>query len=183
MSTIAWILIFVGLLITHGSSRGRGLSATFGDLGDAFMAALDGDGDALKEALSRSTTVDDDAQASTNDVSHAGSGGKSQTQIIALGHELKARGFIVGEGPPPFGPIGKHSAAGYHYKRGETGVVGMALDVNWSPASEEPRKMDELALQLRSAGWAVKWRMGGHYDHLHVDAGPQMNRDRTGTLA
>ena len=182
MSTIAWILIFVGILVTHGGSRGRGLSATFGDLGDAFMAALDGDGDALKEALSRSTTASNDADNSSVSA-NVGSGGKTQAQLIALGHELKARGFIVGEGPPPFGPIGKHSAAGYHSKRGETGIVGMALDVNWSSASEEPRKMDELAQQLRAAGWAVKWKMAGHYDHLHVDAGPQMSRDRTGTLA
>lgn len=53
MNTIAWVIVLAGMLITYGASRGRGLSRTFGDLGDAFQAAIDNDSRALREALTR----------------------------------------------------------------------------------------------------------------------------------
>lgn len=87
--------------------------------------------------------------------------------IVALGHVLKARGVRVGEGPPPFGPVFPVHAPNSYHKR------DLALDLNYDgKTTSESAYFDVLAPQLVAAGWRVIWRQKGHFDHLHVDAGP-----------
>lgn len=172
MNTIAYVLILIGLIIMRGVSRGRNIADLPDDLGDLFIGAVSGDAEQVKEVLSRRTEEPSPAAASpaAGDVNKpVGKNAKTQGDLIALGKSLRERGYIVGQGPPPFGPIGKHSKTSYHYKSGPTGIVGMALDINWSPASQEPAKLDALAAELKAAGWDYKWREAGHFGHLHVD--------------
>lgn len=177
MATIGWLLIFAALMVFRSVAQGRGITDVPQDLGDLFNAVLANDPKRIREVLSRKEDLSPAGLfESSPDSPSAGipssTGTKTQADLIALGRSLKSQGFSVTEGPPPFGPIGKHSPTGYHYKKGPTGVTGLALDINWYPASAEPAKMDALAPQLVAAGWRVAWRTAGHYDHLHVDTGP-----------
>ncbi|NHN55770.1 hypothetical protein G9U51_08270 [Calidifontibacter sp. DB0510] len=93
-----------------------------------------------------------------------GSGGFTpfQDRLINLGFLLRRLGFTVQEGPGPFGPVHPvHRNNSDHYR-------GNALDVNWSPTSQEPAKMDAILSTVWKAGFGTMWRVPGHFDHLHI---------------
>lgn len=178
MNTVGWVLILVGLLVVRGISRGRSITDLPTDLGDMLTGLLSADLGRVNAVLARKTdtTVDTPTAGSGAVLLSAPSAGRhTQADLIALGKSLQAQGFSVTEGPPPFGPIHRvHAPNSYHYRKGETGVEGMALDVNYDKAGQgvENAQMDALAPLLVSQGWRVAWKTTGHYDHLHVDTGP-----------
>jgi hypothetical protein len=92
----------------------------------------------------------------------------SNTGIIALGKQLQAEGYIVGE-HPAFGGVGGHTETSYHYR-------GMAIDVNGGPGGE-PGSLDALYARLRGRPGVVEllWRVADHYDHLHVAVAGSVN--------
>lgn len=91
--------------------------------------------------------------------------------LIAAGKALQQMGFRVSEHPAFGGVNGRHSATGGHYE-------GRAFDVNVGQGNVEAndpvlgKKMDEIAKQLKDAGYNVLWRTPGHMDHLHASIGP-----------
>ncbi len=173
MTTLGWLFLFFGLLIIRAVSKGRGLTEIPGDMGDLFTAAISGDMSAVTEVLSRKGEVIDIATPSSGSAvsgSAPGKGSRTPKDVEALGDWLVSQGYRVSQGPGKYGPIGRHMDNSYHYK-------GLALDVNWEPSGEEPFMMDRLAGQLRAQDWHVLWKVAGHYDHLHVDAGAQNSRD------
>lgn len=175
MSTLGWIFILVGALVVRGVSRGRSINDLPGDLGDMFVSLVSADTKQLNSVLSRRTDTSIPDNVASPLTVPSGGGKKTQADLIALGQSLRSQGFQVGEGPPPFGPIHRvHAPNSYHYRKGETGMEGMALDVNYDVAGGgvEKAQMDALAPKLVAAGWRVLWNTAGHYDHLHVDTGP-----------
>lgn len=87
--------------------------------------------------------------------------------IVNLGKMLQAQGLRVSENPAFGGVNPVHKGRG-HYE-------GRAIDVNVGVGSKEAydpvngARFDQLAAQLRQAGYTVVWRAPGHYDHMHVE--------------
>jgi len=109
--------------------------------------------------------------------------------VVDYGKWAQQHGFIVGEGPAPFGPIDPdaHSETSLHY-------IGRALDINWRSggrfASERdaltwlyhrtkrhrrfhPRwPLDELFFNgfgfIKERGVGVNYPIDHHEDHLHI---------------
>lgn len=86
---------------------------------------------------------------------------------------LQSQGFRTSE-QKGYDPVGKHMDGSRHYSDG-------AIDVNIGYGNveannpEQAAKMDVLASQLKDAGYGVVWRAKGHYNHLHVDTGKNVN--------
>lgn len=100
-----------------------------------------------------------------------------QNDIVALGKTLQQQGFRISE-HPAFGGVSGATAQkpwGVHSKTGGHGD-GSAIDINIGEGNIEAndpvmgKKFDQLAEQLRSAGYSVIWRAPGHYNHLHARA-------------
>jgi len=96
--------------------------------------------------------------------------------LVALGKYLQSQGINVSEHPSFGGVLGKHATNSAHYR-------GQAIDVNGPPGTIEAhdpvwgKKFDELAAQLRNAGYKVIWRANGHYNHLHAQIGGESSSD------
>lgn len=182
MTTIGWLLTLVALILIRGAMKGRSLTDFPSDLGDMMVGAISGDTNAVRDVLARTgNPADSPLQAGTTGpaspppsgagpaISNAGLpvNNGTQARLLELGHVLKARGVRVGEGPGPFGPISRgHVKNSYHYR-------GLAFDLNYDGKKiSETAYFDQLAQQLVAAGWRVIWRTKGHFDHIHVDAGP-----------
>lgn len=85
MTTVAWSLILVALVIINGASRGRGLTDIPKDLGDAFTAFVTGDSAALKETVTRSQSVSPIAPAVTEQTAPTGFyGGETSLGVNAF---------------------------------------------------------------------------------------------------
>lgn len=110
--------------------------------------------------------------------------------MVGFGRWALERGFVVGEGPDPFGPVtpGVHSETSLHYEL-------RALDINyragagrWESEGEalrwlykkvlryrrfHPRfPLDEMFFNgygfIKERGVGVNWPILHHEDHLHV---------------
>lgn len=97
-------------------------------------------------------------------------GGVPTGDIVALGKSIEAMGIRVSEHPAFGGVEPVHVKGSAHYR-------GEAIDIN-APGkvveAQDPvwgKKFDELAAQLRAAGYKVIWRAPNHYDHLHAQLG------------
>ena len=92
--------------------------------------------------------------------------GHASNSLVALGYDLKSRGFRVSE-HPSFGGVHRvHAHHSAHYS-------GRAIDINVGRGVVEARsgyasRFDHLASELRSEGYTVLWRVAGHYNHMHV---------------
>lgn len=100
-----------------------------------------------------------------------GVGSTGSGDMVALANELKGRGqgITPSEHPdfPPFNPGGHE---------GNAHREGRALDLNIVSGddSKDPRAaaiFDALKPELMGRGYSVLWRVGGHYDHMHVQQG------------
>jgi hypothetical protein len=88
--------------------------------------------------------------------------------IVAAGKALQSMGINISENPA-FGGVkqGAHARGSAHYQgkaidlNGPTGMIE-ANDPVWGP------KFDQVAKQMRAAGYRVFWRSAGHYNHLHA---------------
>lgn len=100
-----------------------------------------------------------------------------QNDIVGLGKALQQQGLRISE-HPAFGGVSGATPQkpwGIHSKTGGHGD-GSAIDINIGEGNIEAndpvmgKKFDQLAEQLRSAGYSVIWRAPGHFDHLHARA-------------
>ena len=97
-------------------------------------------------------------------------GGLPSGDLTTLGKSLQGMGFRVSEHPDFGGVHGVHTKNSAHYR-------GEAMDINIGEGNIEANnpamssKFDQLAEQLRTAGYKVIWRAPGHYNHLHVQTG------------
>lgn len=88
--------------------------------------------------------------------------------VVDLGNSLKALGLNVSE-HPDFGGV----TAGVH--KGSGHAEGRALDINIPKSGVEANNaahssyFDNLAEQLKSAGYKVLWKTAGHFNHIHVE--------------
>lgn len=87
--------------------------------------------------------------------------------LVAFGHQLEASGFRVSE-HPAFGGV-------HHVHHGTAHYAGRAIDVNIGTGMVEAnnplgrQRFDALAARARAAGYTVRWRVAGHYDHIHIE--------------
>lgn len=84
--------------------------------------------------------------------------------IVTLGRSLQAAGYRVSE-HPAFGGVGNSHRGRGHYE-------GRAIDVNVSFGNppEEKGRLDQLRAQLgANSGYLIRWRTGGHFDHMHIE--------------
>ncbi len=88
--------------------------------------------------------------------------------LVAAGKALQGMGINISENPA-FGGVtkGAHARGSAHYE-------GKAIDLNGPPGMIEANdpvwgpKFDQVAKQMRSAGYRVLWRTAGHFNHLHA---------------
>ena len=88
--------------------------------------------------------------------------------LTAAGKALQGMGINISENPA-FGGVtkGAHARGSAHYE-------GKAIDLNGPPGMIEANdpvwgpKFDQVAKQMRSAGYRVLWRTAGHFNHLHA---------------
>lgn len=88
--------------------------------------------------------------------------------IVAAGKALQSMGINISENPA-FGGVqkGAHARGSAHYEgkaidlNGPSGMIE-ANDPVWGP------KFDQVAKQMRQAGYRVMWRSAGHFNHLHA---------------
>jgi hypothetical protein len=91
--------------------------------------------------------------------------------ITALGHWLEDTQGLRVSGHSQFGgqERGRHAANSDHYKD-QALDVNFGMGVNESKDAKAGAKFDDLATQLRAAGYGVIWRKEGHEDHMHISA-------------
>lgn len=110
-------------------------------------------------------------------------GGNPVQQIIAIGHELQRKGFLV-RSHPAFPPIGQHDGDGHRENRAidvnQQGFQANNLEAK-NPAARA--KFDQLAKELARRGLVVLWnhhrysgnsigpitKGGPHENHLHAE--------------
>jgi hypothetical protein len=96
-----------------------------------------------------------------------GGGDVPHGDIVALGKWLQSQGVNVSEHPAFGGVLGTHVKGSAHYRN-------EAIDINGPPGTVEAndpvwgKKFDQLAEQIRAAGYKVIWRASGHFNHLHA---------------
>jgi hypothetical protein len=97
-------------------------------------------------------------------------GGLPHGDLLSLGKALQGMGLRVSEHPSFGGVRGVHTKNSAHYR-------GEAMDINIGEGNIEAQnpamsaKFDQLAEQLKAAGYKVIWKAPGHYNHLHVQTG------------
>lgn len=107
-----------------------------------------------------------------------GAHGGTRASLIAFGRMLVGRGFSVGEGPSPFGPVHRvHTKNSKHYQ-------GRAIDVNHGAGTSlsEQRAIDGIVGLARGYGLDAIWRRPGHFNHAHFsyDQGGILGPNMTG---
>lgn len=98
-------------------------------------------------------------------------GGPPGNDIIGLGKWLQSQGIRVSE-HPSFGGVHpeQHGPNSAHND-------GMAIDINAPGGITEAndpvwgKKFDELAQQIKAAGYTVLWRARNHENHIHAQIG------------
>lgn len=94
-----------------------------------------------------------------------GTGGSlASGDLIALGRQLQAMGFDVGENPAFGGVSPVHAPNSYHYR-------GRAIDVNWpGGGATELSHLQSVYNELRGGGWAelLLEDIGTGNQHMHV---------------
>jgi hypothetical protein len=85
--------------------------------------------------------------------------------LVEFGRRLQRMGYQVGQ-HPAFGRVGRHGKGSLHY-------AGRAIDVNADGRGQahENAMLDALIPLARAAGFGMKWRAAGHFDHAHIDQG------------
>lgn len=90
----------------------------------------------------------------------------TRADVVRLGHELLARGFLVWEHPDFGGVDPKYHIKNSKHNRAE------AIDVNVKGGGRtEDDELDELAVELVGRGFGVIWNRGAgdHEHHLHAE--------------
>ncbi len=94
--------------------------------------------------------------------------GKASPSIVAYGRMLQHQGIRVSE-HPAFGGV-------HHVHHGHGHYAGRAIDINVGRGVVEasnPRTrswFDGVAARARAAGYAVLWKVRGHFNHMHIEA-------------
>ena len=94
--------------------------------------------------------------------------GKVSPSIVAYGRMLQHQGIRVSE-HPAFGGV-------HHVHHGHGHYAGRAIDINVGRGVVEasnPRTrswFDGIAARARAAGYAVLWKVAGHFNHMHIEA-------------
>ena len=94
--------------------------------------------------------------------------GKASPSIVAYGRMLQHQGIRVSE-HPAFGGV-------HHVHHGRGHYAGRAIDINVGRGVVEasnPRTrnwFDGVAARARAAGYAVLWKVKGHFNHMHIEA-------------
>ena len=169
MNTFAYVLILIGLYLLRAITKGRTIVQASQDLGDAFIALVQGKPDEMSKVLARQGNLLDTASAgsggSVSDAQGADATGVPRGDIVALGHFLEAQSkYVKVSEHPAFGGVtqGAHVANSDHYK-------GKAIDVNADSApGGEKAALDKVAKECKAAGYYVLWQVPDHFDHCHV---------------
>ena len=94
--------------------------------------------------------------------------GKASPSIVAYGHMLQHQGIRVSE-HPAFGGV-------HHVHHGHGHYAGRAIDINVGRGVVEASNpktrswFDGVAARARAAGYAVLWKVKGHFNHMHIEA-------------
>lgn len=154
MSTIAWLLILLGILIARSVSKGR--VANIGqDLSDAFLAIVSGNSDDLSEVLSRTgdSVTADQADLGVGNLTQVRVGDVTGGKILAAAHALaaKAKGYRFGAAGPDYydcsGLVYKAvQTVGYTGPRFFTATVQAMSGFHKLDISHDPPKVDDIVL-------------------------------------
>lgn len=107
MSTLAWLLIFGGLLVIRSVSKGRGITDIPGDMGDILTGVLTNDPAKIKDVLKRGSS------SATDPVTYTSPPGKA-ADVPALG--TGATSYMLGAVDPKLIPIANALGSQFHVK-------------------------------------------------------------------
>ena len=181
MNTLAYCLVLSGLWVLRGVAKGRGIQEQWGDLGDMFIAFVQGDTEKMGEVASRTGSgLDFESSPPSSSGAVAAQSGQFAT-IVDLGKHAQSMGLSVREHPAfdKVDPV--HTKNSDHYKN-NTGTGGDAIDV--SGGTE--KNLVAFAQTAKDAGFYVLFnRPGftnwpGHDTHVHVsDRRPRSGQQST----
>lgn len=168
----------------RGVTRGRGIQEQATDLGDLFIAFVQGDSAAMSEVASRTgDSLNFETDTPTAGTTVAAQSGQFGT-IVDLGKYAQGMGLSVREHPAfdKVDPV--HAKNSDHYKN-TTGTGGDAIDV--SGGTE--KNLVAFASTAKDAGFYVLFnRPGftnwpGHDTHVHVsDRRPKRSGSQTASV-
>jgi len=150
MNAIGYFLILIALVLARGMSRGRMIGDEFGDLSDAFKAAISGDFTTLRTVFSR---VGNPTDVSTNNSAATSSG-----NLLSAMHQLgDGKTYALGASGP-----NSYDCSGLVWKA--LGAIGAYKGLRFTSLSF-PAQCSSFATVTTSpqVGDIVRW-----YDYLRA---------------